>query len=119
MALLDEILNKIKGREEEPEEELPDDVTRDKYLRSLRRQDRVLDEEEEKEFLKKKIAERLKEKTRKHLFGVKKHMKEKQLIDALNKKKEVKIMSSGHDLLKGKPQKKPKQSQGFLERYRL
>ena len=120
MALLKDIWEKIKnrGQDGEPQEEIPDDVTRDNYLRSLRREDRTLDEEEEKEFLKKKIANRKREKLRVHLFGIKKEVKKKQLINALNKKKEIKILSSGHDILKEK-KKKINQSHGFLEKYKL
>ena len=76
MALLQELWKKITGSESEPEEEIPDDVTRDKYLRSLRREDRVLDEAEEKEYLKRKIALRRKAKLREHLWGVKEKIKE-------------------------------------------
>ena len=73
MGLIQNIFNKIRGKEseEDTEEFIPDNETRDKYLRSLRREDRVLDEEEEKKYLIKKIRERRKEKLRKDLFGIK------------------------------------------------
>lgn len=56
--------------EKEEDDELPDNVTRDKYLRSLRRERRMQREEVEKELLKKQIASYKKEKMRKHLFGL-------------------------------------------------
>ena len=77
MGLLQDIWKKINGTESESEE-IPDDVTRDKYLRSLRREDRVLDEEEEKRYLIKKIAERRKAKAREHLWGIKEKIKKRK-----------------------------------------
>ena len=77
MGLIQDIFHKITGSEEEPKEEIPDDVTRDRYLRSLRREDRVLDEEEEKKYLIRKIAERRKQKLRKELFGIKDRVRKK------------------------------------------
>ena len=87
MGLLKDIFNKIMRREEEPAEEIPDDVTRDKYLRSLRRENRVLDEEEEKEYLKRKIALRKKIKLRKHLWGLKGRLREQKQQGYFNKYK--------------------------------
>jgi hypothetical protein len=81
MGLIQDIISKIRNRYNEEHEELPDDVTRDKYLRSLRREDRVLDEEEEKEYLKRKIAIRRKIKLRKELFGIKDRIRRKQQIN--------------------------------------
>jgi len=79
MALLQKIIDKIRGNESEEEgEELPDDVTRDKYLRSLRREDRVLDEAEEKQYLLRKIAARRKLKEREYLWGVKEKIRKKK-----------------------------------------
>ncbi len=81
MGLLQDLIKKIRGVEsEEPEEEIPDDVTRDNYLRSLRRENRVMDEAEEKDHLIKKLAERKKAILRRDLFGIK---------DKIDKKKEV------------------------------
>lgn len=82
MGLIQELIKKIKDKYngEEEREEIPDDVTRDRYLRSLRREDRVLDEEEEKEYLKKKIALRRKIKLRKELFGIKDEIRRKKVI---------------------------------------
>lgn len=77
MPLLQELWKKIKGEEVE-EEEMDDNITKDRYLRSLRREDRTLDEAEEKEYLKKKIALRRKAKLRKHLWGIKEKIREKK-----------------------------------------
>lgn len=78
MGLIQDLWKKINGSEEEPEEEIPDDVTRDKYLRSLRRENRVLDEAEEKEYLRRKIAARRKAKLRKDLYGIKEKIKQRK-----------------------------------------
>lgn len=71
MAIADVInfVKKLGNREEK--EELPDDETRDKYLRSLRREHRVQMEEKEKEMLKKKIAAHKLNHERKYVWGVK------------------------------------------------
>ena len=47
-----EVLEKIFNKNEEEGEDIPDDVTTDRYLRSLRRQRRIQMEEIEKEQLK-------------------------------------------------------------------
>lgn len=73
MGLKEFLIEKIRNfrAQKSQEEELPDDVTRDKYLRSLRRERRTQMEELEKERLKRQIAEFHKEKTRKYVFGLK------------------------------------------------
>ena len=63
-----EIIEKFRNRETEPEEEIDDDVTTDKFLRSLRRQRRIQIEEGEKVQLKKQIADHEREKLR-GIFG--------------------------------------------------
>ena len=78
MGLIQELWNKVRGSESEPEEEPQDEATRDKYLRSLRREDRVMDEAEEKEYLKRKIAARKKIILRKEVFGIKDKIKKKK-----------------------------------------
>ena len=79
MGLMQDLWEKYKNKDsEEPREEIPDDMTRDKYLRSLRREDRVMDEEEEKIYLKKKIELRRKQKLKEHLFGIKEGIERKQ-----------------------------------------
>jgi len=70
MALID-VLRKLKGSTEQKEPEtFTDDETRDKYLRSLRRERRMQMEELEKKLLKKKIAEFKKQKMKRELFGI-------------------------------------------------
>ena len=102
-----DFVKKIGHREEK--EELPDEVTRDKYLRSLRRERRVQLEELEKERLIKQIAKHKLERTKKHLFGIKDNKQRKaQLISALNKKKKVEIMREKNSLLKNKKKGKIK-----------
>ena len=55
---------------QDPGEEVPDDLTTDKFLRSLRRQRRLQIEEGEKVRLKAQIASFEKNRTRKELFGI-------------------------------------------------
>lgn len=99
---LKDIIDKLRGIEQEEEkEELPDDETRDKFLRSLRREDRLLDEEEEKIYLKKKIADRKRLNLRKNLFGIKVEIHKKQaLLAAMKKKKKVNVLANENPLLK-------------------
>lgn len=93
-----EIIKKIGGVEEK--EELPDDVTRDKHLRSLRRMRRTQNEEIEKEQLKKQIAEFNTERTRKHMFGIKgKLEKRRSLIDKIENQKKVNVLEKKRSLL--------------------
>ena len=113
-----EKLKEMKADREQEEEELPDDVTRDKYLRSLRRERRTQMEEVEKEKLKKQIEDFKRDRTREHLFGIKKDIKKKQLINAMNKKKEVKVMA-GKSLLRDKKIKKIKSSESWLGKHNL
>ena len=68
--ILSNIRNRIQENQEEPRE-YDDDETRDRYLRSLRRERRVQKEEVEKIRLKKQIAEYKKKRVRKHLYGFK------------------------------------------------
>jgi len=120
MGLIQDLIEKYKHSDTEEVEEIPDDVTRDKYLRSLRRQDRVLDEEEEKEHLKKKIAARQKDRMRTHLYGIKdKIEKKQQLIKALNKKKEVNILREKLPLLRKKKIQERVNSESWLGKHNL
>ena len=67
-----EILTKIREKataSPQPEREYADNETRDKYLRSLRRERRVQNEEVEKIKLKKEIEEFNKERTKKYMYG--------------------------------------------------
>ena len=63
-----DILERLQGREEPDEQD--DEVTKDRVLRSLRRERRVQMEEEEKKLLKAQIAKYKKDKVRKELWGV-------------------------------------------------
>ncbi len=112
---LKELIEKLKGMGKGDErEELPDDETRDKYLRSLRRERRTQMEEGEKEKLKKDIEEFKKQRERRFLWGItKKTEKKRKLIEALNKKKKVKILEEKHNLLGNKINKK-KEDLSFL-----
>jgi len=73
MSLITSIIDKIKSMRDKTatSDDIDDNVTRDKYLRSLRREKRILDEEEEKIYLREHIAERRKQKMREHLYGLK------------------------------------------------
>ncbi len=112
---LKEAWDRIKGIRPMEREDLPDDVTTDKYLRSLRREHRVQLEETEKEQLQRKIADFNRERLQKHMFGIKEQLQHKKLV-ALKKKQES-ILSNGHDLLKEKTPKK--KASGFLGSYNL
>jgi len=56
MGIFQNIANRI-SEADQAREDIDDDRTKDRYLRSLRRQYRVQQEEKEKELLKKKIKE--------------------------------------------------------------
>jgi len=104
MGVLQDMIRRWKGNREEPED-IDDDETKDRYLRSLRRERRIQMEEVEKEQLKKDIEAFKKARARKHLWGVKEDIKEKQrdqLIQALKKKKKVNLMHNGYSILKEK-----------------
>jgi len=64
-------LNRIKEYlRNRPQQEYTDDETRDKYLRSLRRERRMQMEKEEKKRLIKQIQQYKDNETKKHLFGI-------------------------------------------------
>ena len=81
-----ELIEKLRNRESEPEEDIDDDVTRDQGLRSLRRQRRVQMEEIEKAQLKEKILEFQREKAR-GIFG--REIKRKKIIVMKQKRKSI------------------------------
>ena len=64
-------IKKVMASNQEERKDIPDEETRDKFLRSLRRQRRVQREELEKVRLKEQIADFERDRTRKHLFGLK------------------------------------------------
>lgn len=77
----DKILERISNRKSVFErEDIPDDVTTDKVLRSLRRQRRLQIEEKEKIRLRKTIALSEKNRTAEMLFGIKRPMSKKTIL---------------------------------------
>ena len=102
MERIKEIIGKM-GVKEKDEEYIPKQVV-DKRLDGLRRLSEVQDNELEKERLIKKIADFNRERTAKHLFGIKgkiNEAKKEGLIKAI-KKKEVNILSNENSILSGK-----------------
>ena len=93
-----EIIQRLRGEEQE-EDELPDDETRDKYLRSLRRERRTQMEEVEKEQLQKDIKSFQQEKMKRHLFGIKGEIKKRGIIQEQVNKKKVNVLANGKPLL--------------------
>lgn len=84
---LQDVIAKIKSMtQREPQEELPDDMTRDKYLRSLRRERRMQLEELEKKHLQQQIADFKKARQREHLWGVKDTIDEQKMVNAQSKR---------------------------------
>lgn len=85
MGILRSIYQHFKEKREEAlreREDLPDDVTTDKYLRSLRRQRRMQLEEFEKERLIKAIRQHEIDRANKYLWGVKKQKKRtREMLD--------------------------------------
>lgn len=71
MTFKDLVEKMVAGGGDRPEAE--DNVTTDKYLRSLRRQRRIQVEEYEKERLKREIAEHQRNNTRRYVFGTRPH----------------------------------------------
>ncbi len=122
---LQEIIDKIKEMRanKEDKEEIPDDVTRDKQLRSLRRMRRVQNEETEKETLKKDIEEFNKQRTRRHMFGIKSDLEKKiEAKNELEKKIEAKkfsILREGTNTLLKKKKKVVEHKMSFLGKSNL
>ena len=122
-----EMLEKVMNRGQDVErEELDDDETRDKFLRSLRRQRRTQLEEVEKEQLQKDIGAFEKERLRKNLFGFKTEMqkreeKRNQLIKAIDGKQKLKVFQERRMIGRANLGKKrvKKGPQGFLMRGNL
>lgn len=92
MALKD-VLHKMKEKifHKEPQEDIDDNETQDKYLRSLRRQRRLQLEEMEKERLIKTIRLYQKQKMVKELYGIKSNIS--------HKKKAKKYLKNGQGYL--------------------
>ncbi len=100
MSLMD-IVKKIGGKEEEVEY-IPKQVV-DRRLDGLRRLRQVQMNETEKEQLKEQIADFNRERTAKHLFGIKgkvNEAKKSSLIRSIKEKK-VNILSNERSILRG------------------
>lgn len=119
--LVGNIIDKMKGRKQE-DADLPDDVTRDNYLRSLRRQRRVQMEYLEKKQLLNDIKEFERERTREEVFGV--NGNEMHLISQKDSNKKLNMLKKKRDLMvknmfmkqeKARKQR-PKRPKGFLDR---
>ncbi|HDY67450.1 MAG TPA: hypothetical protein ENH85_06650 [Candidatus Scalindua sp.] len=112
---LQEIIDKVKEMRanKESKEEIPDDVTRDKQLRSLRRMRRVQNEETEKERLTKEVAEFNLARTRRHMFGIKSDLEKKIEV------KKFSLLKGQVDIMKGKKKKAVEQKMSFLEKSNL
>lgn len=92
---LKELIAKFKG---EPEEEYEPKPVVDRGLDSLRRESQVQDNEVEKEFLKKKIAEYKKDKMRKMLYGIDPDReKDENFLGGVENKK-VEVMAKNCDI---------------------
>jgi hypothetical protein len=102
---LKETIQKMMGKEEEEEYEAKEVI--DRHLDSLRREDQFQNNQEEKEYLKKKIAEYKKAKMKEHLYGIKdKREQEKTILGQIHKKK-AQIMKK-RSMLRQKKRKKSK-----------
>ena len=86
----DLIKEKIRERKEKlaKQDDIDDEQTTDKYLRSLRRQARLQREEIEKETLKKRIAAFEKKRLREGLFGIKERKEKKKKIIEIRQKQQ-------------------------------
>ena len=100
MPLIQDLIKKFKGEDEDQEvNEEPKEI-HDKYLESLRRERQVQMNEVEKQELKKRIAEYKTTKIRENLYGIKdKREKQKHLLGQIKK---VKVLQRNNNLLKQK-----------------
>lgn len=89
MILIDKLKEMISKRKEElaAREEMPDDMTRDRYLRSLRRERRVQMEEVEKQQLKQQIEEFKRQKNRTYLWGLSREPSQNIMNESPSRKK--------------------------------
>lgn len=88
----------------EPKEDLPDDVTKDKVLRTLRRQRRIQLEEQEKIRLRRQIMEYNRNRDKKGIYGIgeKSLLKEGKNFASGRFKKEKYMFGNKKPLLKQK-----------------
>lgn len=82
---LRDMIDRVRGMmtKQEPDVDIDDNVTKDRYLRSLRREMRMHNEEEEKKFLLKRLADIKRQKLRENMFGIKQREKEKTILGNL------------------------------------
>ncbi len=100
MSKIIDMIKKLGGKEEN-EEYVPKQVI-DRRLDGLRRLRQVQVNEEEKVKLKKEIDDFNRERTARHLFGIKgKLEKKKSLISKIKNQKKVNILQNRQSLLEG------------------
>ena len=104
MGLLRDLLEGMKEQQKE-RDEIDDDKTQDRYLRSLRRQRRTQMEVVEKRQLIKKIKKFEKQRTRDVVLGTIPEEIERPLIKKKVLEKRIKIMRGRQQQKKKRPQK--------------
>jgi len=121
MGILNDIRDKwreFKMKQNEETKVIPDDVTRDRYLRSLRRQWRVINEQKEKENLKRAISEHFRQETRRNVYGMKEDYSRLKALQEIKQRKAVNILREKRYFL-GSKLKKQKTDNGYLGKYEL
>lgn len=104
MGMIQNIIDNFKRKEQEMQD-IDDDETKDRYLRSLRRERRLQLEEVEKEKLKQLINEYRKTKLKEQLYGIKDERLKaaaKGIIQRKIDNKKVNILKNRRNLLKQK-----------------
>ena len=112
ITYLKEKLNKIKT-ERDNIKDIDDNVTTDKYLRSLRREMRLFQEKKEKEFLKKKLVEIKLKESRRNMWGIKSPAEKRQ--ELIDRKKYSIMQNHNYKLIRPAHQS----SQGFIRKGNL
>ena len=111
MSKLMDIIKKLSGKEEK-EEYVPKQVV-DRRLDGLRRLREVQHNEDEKVRLKQEIADYNRERTSRHLFGIKgkKELLEKKrnILSKIETQKKVNILSNQRNILSGSLDNKKKE----------
>ena len=86
----------------EIEEDAPPKEMRDRYLESLRREKQYQDNQEEKVYLKKTIAEYKKKKMAEMLYGIKENREQEKSYLNSDRNRKVKVLNDGNNLLRQK-----------------
>lgn len=109
MGIIDSIKSILLGEKEEEEELRDDDLTTDKYLKSLRRQRRVQLEQVEKEQLIRTIKDHERDMTRRNIFGFKGNFEQvnQKLLKTKKKILETKIFRAKQFMIEKKGKKPP------------